>query len=319
MDLPKEQEFHRQRDLQISLDELWGDVRTYLLKEEKIRRTKKYQTFYDELRQDIDDYDVWISAGSSSGSFPGFTLEKGLVPIGWMIDGRSQAIPYSGELSRGLTGINSRGVSFDSRDSWPETALRYATSERFNTSGWNPAKGVKEKEQLENSWMMTDPDAKKWAQSRLAIYNKQLETWDKLTPQEQQFVMNPFPVIYAINYRNRQTIEPRLQKLRSEITSEEFVEGTVDADGLTVFCPRERLEEVKGYFKGKNLGRVPVLPIEVLAFLIYSWITHPSITELDTPLDIVGARFHEFRRRFPSTHSFIDALKRWDAKSPIPR
>lgn len=319
MDLPKEQEVQRQRDRAIFLDELKRDLETYLLKEQEIRRTKKYQTFYDELRQDADNYDVWTSTGSSSGSLPGFALERGLVPIGWIVDGWSQAVPYSGELSRGLTGINSWAVSFDSRDSWPETALRYAISETFNTSGWNPTKGVKEKEQLEGSGMMTDPNAQKWAQSRLIIYNKQLEMWDKLTPQEQQFVMNPFPVIYAISYRNRKNIEPRLRKLNPEASNEEFVEGKVDVDVLTVFCPRERLGDVKGYFKGKNLSSVPVLPIEVLAFLIYSWITRPSLEELNNPSWIVEERLHTFRRSFPSLHSFIDALKRWDAKSPILR
>lgn len=148
--------------------------------------------------------------------------------------------------------------------------------------------------------------------------------WNTLTLQEQQLIREPFPIVYGINYTHRKTLEPRVQKLRPEdraTTDEEFIEGKVDARVLTVFCPRGRIEEIKNYLKGRGLEATSVLSLEVFAFLVDLWKWQSGTSEYlyaTNHEDIIRGerKWMDFNERFPTIHSYINALRRWETKSP---
>lgn len=118
--------------------------------EQEFSRQNEHKSYLTELKKDPDQYDIWVSSGSNSGSLPGFSVEGGLVPTGWMFSDKSKAVPYSGELSKGIgeRGINQEALSFANLDGRSGEALRYAKEERFNQKGWTPEIGKEEKEQL---------------------------------------------------------------------------------------------------------------------------------------------------------------------------
>ena len=294
------------------------------LKEQEFLRQKEYQSLLDELKRDLDQYDVWISTGSGSGSLPGFTLEKGLVPTGWMLSDQSKAIPYSGELGRGIgeRGINRRAISFDSPNSSQFEALEYAKGKKFNQERWTPEIGMEEREQLLRSLdEYEDQGMKEWFRLEIQIANKRLDGWNNLSSQEQHFISHPFPIVYGINQRHKQALDPKVQRLRPDFT-EVYIEGKVDAEKLTIFCPRERVSEVKIYAHNKGLSGVVVLPLEVFSFLVNLW-WHQSRSNDDIyrmtaeERKEYDLRWYIFNKRFPTIHTFVDALRRWDAKSPL--
>lgn len=61
-------------------------------------RLPEYKRYLNEVKKDPDGYDILVAHGSNSGSLYGFALEGGLVPTGWMIEGKSKAVPFTGSL-----------------------------------------------------------------------------------------------------------------------------------------------------------------------------------------------------------------------------
>lgn len=296
-------------------------------KEQEFVRQKEHKSLLVELKRDLENYDIWISTGSNSGSLPGFALERGLVPTGWMLSGQSKAVPYSGELSKGMgeRGINQRAISFDSPEGTQSEALRYARSEGFNQRGWTPEVGIKNKEQLLTYLNESeDQHMKDYYNLQILITKRRLEQWSNLSPQERLFISDPFPVIYGINDQYRQLLRPKVQKLNPHASEEVFIEGKVDAENLTLFCPREKILEVKEYLKGKQLQGVKVLPFEVFSFLVDLWLWHlpPDSEWRQLTYNEQKHReekiWWEFNKRFPTIHSYVDALRRWVAKSSVP-
>lgn len=293
------------------------------LKEREFVVQKEHQSLLAELRRDLEDYDIWISTGSNSGSLPGFALEQGLVPVGWMVSGQSTVVPYSGELGSGLRGINKVAVSFDSPDSHQSEALKYAKGERFNQTGWTPEVGIQRKEQLLTYLNETrDQDMKDYYNLQLLITQKRLEQWGNLSSQERLFISDIFPVIYGIHDRYRQLLRPKVQKLNSAASNEVFIEGKVNAEKLTIFCPREKVSEVKGYLKSKELQKTKVFPLEVFSFLVNLWVWHlPPDYKMEgltynQQARITGRVSWRFHESFPTIHAYVDALRRWEAKFP---
>lgn len=294
-------------------------------KELEYLKQREKNSLLKELKNDLDSYDIWISTGSSSGSLPGFAKEKGLVPAGWMISGQSKAVPYSGEFGKGMgvRGINKEAVSFSSPESRQSYSVEYATHHDFNTKGWTPEKGLDSKNWLEGELanLPEGGDRREWFKMALEVEQRRLEGWNSISSIEQQFISKPFPIIYGINYKHRQEFEPSIERFdRKDIGGGEvFIRGKIEASKLTLFCPRKNMDELQNYFTDKGV-RITLLPLEVFSFLhdLWNW-------QLPHTSNLISMDYNErkkweqkgwdFNKNFPTIHAYVDALKRWEAKS----
>lgn len=158
-------------------------------------------------------------------------------------------------------------------------------------------------------------------EQQLLLANRRLEQWDHLSSQEQQLIRQPFPVIYGINHRDKQAFGSRLTKPRVG-DGEVAIQGRVDAGNLTLFCPDGKVLDVKDYLKTKGVEGTTVLPIEVFSFLVNLWFFQSRSRgdeykmNDEERLKKVNDMF-KFDKSFPTIHSFVDALRRWEAKSPV--
>lgn len=281
---------------------------------EVITEFKVDKSLLKELRQsNLDSYDLLVTTGSTSGSLIGFTLEGALVPAGWILDGRSQAIPFSGELREGIAemsstfGINREAVSF-SRSGY--SALEY-TRKPFNWNGWTPEKGREAIDRYRQSQKDPKNQTAPYAylpahyETLIRIESARIAKWDDLSSQEQQFVSSPFPVIYGIPYRYQREISSRISEIKPKPIGwdEVFIVGKVEAQYLTVLVPRDKIEVVKAYFESKGLvSRNPYLPLEVFCFIL----------EQASNLSRRHTNLEKNVYNLFTPHDYIDAFRRWE-------
>lgn len=300
-----------------------SDILQELRQEQEERRRIERDPLFEELRQNPEPYDILIAHGSNSGSLIGFAQEKGLVPAGWMyLEGKSSTVPFSGELSKGISregGISKKAISF--ANEWGRQALKYATTTeetRSNVEGWTPEFGRSTIElyrsRLEDPYYANNDASRNMILKSIELEERRLATFDELSPQEQSFVTTPFPVVYGVHYKDYKDVSPCIEKMYDamgkEITGEVFVEGRIDAFLLTLFVPRERIEETKGYLKARSGLNIIVLPLEIYSFLVNrDWANW-------NPSGDVYNQAKTLRKRFLTLHDYVVALKRWNDKSP---
>lgn len=285
----------------------------------------EYRRLLKEVKKDPDSYDIWVAHGSNSGSLPGFVAEKGLVPIGWILGGRSKAVPFSGELQRGITerGINLRAISFSMPDRHRQVleyahdyshAIHYSGHEK--KLGWNPEKS--EEWITINKRALDDPEANNpifkhmnpQYQNIIQLEGMRQKAWQELSSYERELVGDPFPIVYGINHQFIRELSPKFSVWGSEVP-ELLIEDRVDSSRLTVFCPEDKREAVKKYFGSKSLDAVRILPLEVYAFLVELYF------HLHTPNQWNDRSIEQFQTRFSNPHEFIQALKRHEVNLPF--
>ncbi|MFH0936877.1 MAG: hypothetical protein V1808_01130 [Candidatus Daviesbacteria bacterium] len=286
-------------------------------------KTKERVDFLEKLKKDAESYDISLFHGSNSASLIGVTRAKGLLPAGQMVSEDSNAVPFSGELDKGIeeNGVNREAISF-TKD-FPHVAIEYSglheykraqrgyraknefSNFGFNINGWNLAKGQLELEKLNQQLRGSkydDPDFVRYRASietRITLEKKRLAIWPTLSLKEQNFIEDPFSILYGINFANFQKISNKLHKIPQGSASEYYVQGKVDESVMTILCPGEKMDVVKKYLLDNGI-KMPVLSLEILDFLITEftyWIGKNSGKSMWS--------------NFGSLHDYISALIKW--------
>lgn len=304
-----------------------SDTLIELTKRQEYQRRIERGPLFKELQRNPELYDILIAHGSNSGSLIGFAVEKGLVPAGWMLIENSVAsVPFSGELSKGLfreRGVNKKAVSFGGPSfSGHREAHDYATTTnetKRNVEGWTPELGRRIMElshsKLEDPYYAKDESLRDTTLKSIEIEERRIAAFNTLSPQEQNFVTDPYSVVYGVHYEHYRDIVSCVEKMYdgmgSEITGEVYIEGKIDASLLTLFVPRVRIEETKEYLKVKGDLSVPVFPLEVYSFLVKrDWANWD-------PSGDIYKQARTLWECFPTLHHYIEGMKRWVGKSPI--
>jgi len=189
--------------------------------------------------------------GSNSSSLVGVLNKElsGLRPTGDIL--KSGMVPYSGELN---SGISDSGVNRDNISVVPRENINVALDYVRNGDGkWSPIEGKKEIEKLRHylDVMRMDPSditdkRDKWMQSvwgeaqiepakrKIEIEKSRIVQWRQLNQSEKELIGDSFEVLYGINY------EGNVTSVRSGITNECGIRGTVPLNDLTIYVPDER-------------------------------------------------------------------------------
>lgn len=151
------------------------------MKEQIINSADRH--IFNPVRERPQDFNISFSAGSGSGSLPGFTKIGGLVPTGDLMKTEDVA-PFCGELLRGIMtideveGINNGEVSFSTHLG---VSIDYAHQD-FNNQGWTPDKGRDRLRDYKTQFQRLEGDTSKLAvlrrsylKSRIPIEEKRLE------------------------------------------------------------------------------------------------------------------------------------------------
>lgn len=223
----------------------------------------------------LDPYNLPFEHGSSSASLIGVVREKGLIPSMAALK-KQGTMPFSGELRMGISegkkiGVNQRSVSIASTKSG--MGNDYAFAMDFNRKPWSPAAEQAEIDNLkrmlttehQQSMGMHDEDVEYFIsrlQNRIEIGQRRLEQFPHLTPLEQEFITDPFPMSYGVTVYDR-----HLGRSKIFNSEEAAVAGRLRLGAgkeiPAIFVPENKVDMVRSYLTLQGAGTdVTVLPFD---------------------------------------------------------
>jgi|GEM_PF-5658009 hypothetical protein len=233
------------------------------------REAETYCRGEDELWSHEEDYDCYYFSGSASGSLIGLCAAQALVPTGQMLEMSKinpRIIPFSGELSYGISnqnGINKNNLSFTRQI---QRAIEHYAYANFNIKGWNPGVGDNNRQRYAMELNKSSGDRNRDAfydailRPAIQIEEKRLRAWELLSPLEMAFVEYPFPVVFGV--ADTVPVRCEFKPVYAPGCQDEWnYEGHLSAlnqrtNRLILYVPFEKMAIVSGYLRSKGIPSV---------------------------------------------------------------
>lgn len=201
--------------------------------------------------------------GSTSASLPGvFDAENpGLAPFRTLL--QEGKVPFCGELWYAFRD-GEGGQGFISAVSGVNFGASVEYSLRANA--WYPEKNNTKKleEAIQRQEEKGDPGMEGFfivpAKSALDIERRRINAWPSLSDEEQNLILNPFPVIYGIETENES------RRISSDYRGERGFLGRIPLEDLTLFIPSSKVGLVRQFIASREY-KTPVHEFNELASL----------------------------------------------------
>ncbi|MSR86658.1 hypothetical protein EXS70_00585 [Candidatus Peribacteria bacterium] len=201
--------------------------------------------------------------GSSSASLPGVLDVKnpGLKAAGELLG--QGAVPFCGELHRGIAegGVNLKFISVVPKNGLDSAAV-YA--QQYAEEPWTPAIAVSETDWLKDGLQKIEGTTRCFSGMTrqrvlqlIDLHQKRTQQWQQLTPEEQDFVQHPFPIIYGIaEHKEAVAVD-------SDFRAEKGVRD-VPPEATTMYVPSDKVSLMEATVAARGL-QFAVRPLSVLA------------------------------------------------------
>ena len=182
--------------------------------------------------------------GSNAASFPGVFDKHNAGLRSLEVLFRERNPPFSGELC-----VGRKGISVVEKDCIAG-AMRYVSGTFGGTYGWNPQQSQEQMEKKRKRVVCATKDMRSSMKERewierdydLFVHIEQLreKRWQQLSEEDRELVQNPFPVLYAIQYKER--VEYHKTDVPGDMVIEE---ERIPLQQITLFVPRDATERTK--------------------------------------------------------------------------